>query len=112
MNVQQLQPTFTQSQFTSTQSVDSQTSQVTETNTNQSAQSGTQPNIDNQSNIGNQPVEPSAPTLSKGWNQSNQAPADLEQEPVMDICTDDAFVGGSCLRLEADVVHSKFIKYR
>ena len=110
MNVQQLQPTFTQSQFTKTQSADSQTvSQDNEQNTNQSA-GGT--NNQTSSNVLNQATASSIPVIVKGWNQTNQAPVEVETEPIMDISTDDAFVGGTCLRLEADVVHSKFTKYR
>jgi hypothetical protein len=109
MNVQQLQPTFTQSQFTKTQSEDNQTvSQDTEKNTNQSAETNNQSTV----NALNQTSISSIPVIVKGWNQTNQAPVEEETEPVIDISTDDAFIGGTCLRLEADVVHSNFIKYR
>ena len=107
MNVQQLQPTFTQSQFNKTQSRDKQTdTQCNDKNTNQSAESSAQSSVVTM----NQSSKVTVPVAIKGWTQSNQAPPE-EEEPVMDICTDDAFIGGSCLRLETDVVHSKFPKY-
>lgn len=73
MNIQQLQPTFTQSQFCDNQSGDT--------------------------------TQSTTMTILK----SGGAPPSV---PQMDICTDDAFIGGSCLKLEADVVYNKFVKYR
>lgn len=107
MNVQQLQPTFTQAQFSRNQSEKPQTDSQ-EKNSNQSAQLNTETGI----KVLTKSTKEAAPVMVKGWNQSNQTLVEEEQRPVMDICIDDAFIGGSCLRLEADVVHSKFPKYR
>lgn len=93
LNVQQLQPTFTQAQFNQ-----AQTGSVQNENTNVSVQSS------------NQSTQVSGLCLLKDWNSTSQT--SNESDPIMDICTDDAFIGGSSLKLQADVVHSKFVMYR
>lgn len=46
-------------------------------------------------------------------NSSGQSNSDVTKTtPKMDLCLDDSFIGGSCLKLEADVVLNKFVKYR
>ena len=82
MSIQQLQPAFTQSQF-----IDE--TQAEDQNT--------------------QPVDTSMDITDVSMMSTTEAP---EPVPKMDICTDDSFIGGSCLKLEADVELNKFVKYR
>ncbi|XP_052263181.1 cytosolic endo-beta-N-acetylglucosaminidase-like isoform X2 [Dreissena polymorpha] len=44
-------------------------------------------------------------------SEQNPGIVDGESQPEMGVCTDDSFIGGSCLRLTADIGNSQFVKY-
>lgn len=85
MNIQQLQPFYYQP--------DSCASMVNDVT------SPIQPTDKNSSSV--------ITTTATTWKQSGEA--DLLSQ--IDICSDDAYIGGSCLKLEAEVVHNKFVKH-
>lgn len=117
MNVQHLQPAFCQKFTPETQAVDSLTGPSNQSLLfslgNQSKSSsklpGTQLGALSKSGLsGSQLVGNPIPVLSGGISQQ-LAKANIP--PKIDICTDDCFTGGTCLRLSADVVNCQFVKF-
>ncbi|KAL4240037.1 hypothetical protein ACF0H5_000832 [Mactra antiquata] len=112
VNIQQLQPTFTQAQF-----LQKQTDTLLQENSNRSATSSNQSRSIMSSNQSASLMSNNQSSLTmigqtglmSDWNNKNDTSSSMMS--IMGICTDDAFIGGSSLKLQAEVVHSKFVKY-
>ncbi|WAQ95867.1 ENASE-like protein [Mya arenaria] len=121
ITVQDLQPCFCQT-HSDNQSAENQSSTGTQSILpgsqpfmsgagTQSAMLGTKPGLPGAGN-GAQLIGNPIPTIGTGKSflgGSQEFCGNALQQ--MDVCTDDCFTGGSCLRLTADVVNTKFVEY-